>query len=255
MKLGLDAYAQLASPIHRWETRTKLVALVVLIFAFASVQSLALVLPMVGVTAVLFALSNLPLPFLLKRLVIPGYFLGALIISFPFLVKGTPLVTLGPVTIWQEGVETAVLVSARFLSILTVSLILFGTAPFLTTIKAMRALGLPLVLTDMILLTYRYLFEMSAMFDQTKTAVRLRGFQNSTFSLSGLSVMASLIGHLLVRSYDQADRVYHAMILRGYGSGAVQSDVFVTTRRDWLYLTAVLLTSLLFIVAQIYLTL
>ena len=34
MKLGLDQYANLDSPIHRWEQRSKLVALIALIFAF-----------------------------------------------------------------------------------------------------------------------------------------------------------------------------------------------------------------------------
>ena len=72
MKLGLDAYAHLDSPLHRWETRSKLIALLVLIFAFAAVQSLWLLLPMVVATAVLFILSRLPFAYLRQRLGIPG---------------------------------------------------------------------------------------------------------------------------------------------------------------------------------------
>lgn len=253
MKLGLDAYAQLDSPIHNWEARTRLVGLVVLIFAFAFVQSLFLLIPMILVTAVLFILSKIPFKFLQRRLAIPGIFLAGLILSFPFLVQGTPLFELGPVTIWREGVQQAALVATRFLCILTISLILFGSAPFLTNIKAMRALGMPLILGDMILLTYRYLFEMSHRFDTTRTAARMRGFQGNQFSLDGMTTFASLIGHLLVRSYDQADRVYHAMILRGYGSGVIHRDTFITTQQDWVKLTAVLGVSVALVAAQLLL--
>ena len=176
-----------------------------------------------------------------------------LIVSFPFLVAGgTPLFTIGPVTIWQEGVVTALLVAVRFLCIITVSLVLFGTAPFLTSIKAMRALGLPLIMTDMILLTYRYLFEMSTTLNTTRTAIRMRGFQ-SDFSMNSLNVLAALIGSLLVRSYEQADRVYHAMILRGYGHDAGKRHDFVTQQRDWLLATAVVAIAILFVAAQFYL--
>lgn len=253
MKLGLDTYAHLDSPLHRWEPRTKLIGLLTLIFAFAFVQSLALLLPMLVVTAVFFTLSRLPFSYLRQRLAIPGYFLLGLILSFPFLVQGTPLVSLGPVTIWQEGVQTAVLVAVRFLSIITISLILFGTAPFLTSIKAMRALGLPLILTDMILLTYRYLFEMGATLSTTRTAVRLRGFQGNKANMDSLGVLAALIGNLLVRSYEQADRVYRAMILRGYGHDDGKHHDFVTRRADWLRLAAVVLIAAAFVVTQLYL--
>lgn len=245
MKFGLDMYADLDSPIHRWDPRTKLVSLLVLIFAFAFVQNLWLLLPMVMATAVLFILSKLPFHFLLSRLKLPGFILFGLIVFLPFAAGETVLFALGPLSVKQEGLLTAVLIAVRFGCIITVSIVLFGTSTFLTSIKAMRALGLPLILTDMILLTYRYLFEISHYFSTMQTAVRLRGYRfNKNQIMHSLTTLASLIGNLLVRSYDQSERVYRAMVLRGYGYGSGKQYAFTTTRLDLVKTAVVLLIAI-----------
>ena len=253
MKFGLDTYAHLDSRLHRWEPRTKLIGLLALIFAFAFVKSLWLLPPMLVVTAVIYYFSRLPFSFLRTRLKAPGIFLLGLLLSLIFLVGSTPLVSWGPISIRAEGVAQALLVAVRFVCIITLSIILFGTATFVTSIKAMRALGLPELLTDMILLTYRYLFEMSYMLAITRTAVRLRGFQGNQLKMETLSVLASVIGNLLVRSYEQADRVYHAMILRGYGHLNKMPHEFQTQRSDILATFMVVVIALLFAAAQLYL--
>ncbi|MDM8519273.1 cobalt ECF transporter T component CbiQ [Anaerolineales bacterium HSG6] len=239
-RLGLDEYAHLDSPIHRWEIRAKLVGLIALIFAFSVGQVLLLIPVMVGLTVGLFLLSRLPLSYLIKRLKAPGYFLLLMVIVLPFASGSTVLWTLGPLSIKQEGLTNLLLIVSRFICIITVSLILFGSAPFLETIKAMRALGLPPILADMMLLTYRYLFEISEQLTTMRTAIRLRGFRVMTLSYCNLSVLAALIGSLLIRSYEQSERVYQAMILRGYGQGIIATDTFHTNPFD-MFLTTLTL--------------
>jgi cobalt/nickel transport system permease protein len=87
MKLALDQYAHLDSPLHRWHQQLKLIALGGLIFAFAFVETLALLPVMIAITAILFGLSKLPLRFLLSRLQYPGIFIAAVVIVLP-LVSG-----------------------------------------------------------------------------------------------------------------------------------------------------------------------
>lgn len=223
-QLGLDRYATLNSPIHRWESRTKLVGLLVLIFAFSAIQDWRLLPAMYGITAGLFFWSKLPLPYLLGRLRLPGYFIATLVLLLPFVSGSTELWRLGPLAIRQEGIGNAVVIASRFICIITVTLVLFGTAPFLTSIKALRSLGVPDILADMILLTYRYLFEMADTLAAMRTAIRLRGFDGSKFNRKNLNTLAALIGSLLVRSYEQAEQVYKAMVLRGYGTGRVAAS-------------------------------
>lgn len=214
---GLDEYAHLNSLLHRWDPRYKLAGLIVLIFAFSFVQDLRLLPAMLVITFGLYGASRMPLSFLLTRLRTPSFFVAIVAILLPFLSGTTVIARIGPLTLRQEGILAMGLIIVRFVSILTISLVLFGTAPFLTTIKAMRALGLPPILADMTLLAYRYLYEIGDDLKTMQRAMGLRGFRARQLSGRVLDVLASLAGTMLVRSYEQSERVYRAMILRGYG--------------------------------------
>jgi len=222
MRLDFDLYRHRASWIHAWEPRCKLLGLMGLIFAFAFVQNLWLLVPMVGVTLVLYLLSNLPFSFLLKRLHYPGLFLLGIVALLPFFSGNTVLWQWGWVSIYQEGCKAVVLVAVRFLCIVTIALILIGSTPFLTLLTALRSLGISPILTDMTLLTYRYLSDIVENMTTMRTAMRLRGGDRSTkrwfsFNWQVLFQAANLTGTLLIRSYEQSERVYKAMRLRGYG--------------------------------------
>jgi len=255
MTHGLDAYAYLKSPIHRWEPRCKLIALLALIFAFAFVQQLILLPAMVLVTLSYYAISRLPGAFLLKRLRYPGFFLAAIAVLLPFNVGNIVIWQLGFLSLRQEGLLALILIVTRFLCILTVGLILFGTAPFLTSIKAMRSLGLPSVLADMMLLSYRYIEQFGEDLARMQTAMRLRGFRANKLSRRNLTVLASLAGSLLVRSYEQSQQVYQAMILRGYGCvPSRRHQLFKIHASDLIGLLVTCVVALGFVVAEIILT-
>ncbi len=217
MKLALDRYAHLDSVIHHWEQRSKLIGLFTLIFAFACVEHLVLLPAMAIITATLFYLSRLPFSFLLTRLRYPGWFILGVVIFLPFVAGKTVIFSLGFLEIKQEGCLQVLLIVTRFFCILTVSLILFGTTPFLNTIKAMQYLGLPQTIVDMMLLTYRYLEELGNILRTRQRAMKMRGFNNKSFSPRNLKTLASLTGSLLVTSYEKSKLVYQAMLLRGYG--------------------------------------
>ena len=218
MKFALDRYAYLDSPIHRWDQASKFVALMALIFAFSCVRALWLLLPMLAVTGLLLGLSRLPLKFWLSRLRYPGVFIGTVVLLLPFVVGETVWIEIGGIALRQEGCAAALLLSVRFVCILTVGLVLFGTAPLLQSLKALRALGLPGILVDMALLAYRYLETVGEILATMQQAMHLRGWHGNCFSRRNLKLLASLAGGLIVRSYERSQRVYQAMILRGYGS-------------------------------------
>ncbi len=217
MQLRLDEYAHLDSPIHRWEPRAKFVALFALIIAFSMVRDLHLVPFMLVITAGLYALARLPLSFLIARLKYPGVFLLALVIILPLFTGSTVIAQIGFLSVRAEGLTYMALVVSRFAAILTVSLILFGTAPFMTHVRTLRRLGIPPLLADLLLLTVRYLFQIADAFQRMQIAMRLRGFSLTHLNGRSASQLAGLLASLFIRSYEQAERVYHAMRLRGYG--------------------------------------
>jgi cobalt/nickel transport system permease protein len=253
MKHGLDRYADLDSPLHRWDPRYKLAGFFALIFAYAYVQDLRLLPAMVVLTVAIYVASRLPLSFLLTRLRYPGIFLSVVAVLLPFFSGQTVLFHLGPLTLRQEGLLALLLIVVKFVSILTVSLVLFGTAPFLTTIKAMRALGLPPILADMTLFSYRYIFEVGDDLQSMQQAMRLRGFRTHRPDRRTVGALASLAGSLLVRSYEQSERVYKAMVLRGYGHAPRVPDEFQTRPSDRILLIGVLLLTAGFVTAEILL--
>ena len=199
-----NTYIHRESVIHDWSPRLKLVSLGLLMFAFATVQQLALVPWMLGLAALLYGLSRLPVSFLRQRLSYPGLFILAVVVLLPLTVGDTVLGQWGWFTLREEGLRATGLIVGRFLSILTLGFILLGTTPFLT------------------LLSYRYLFEIAAMLATMQQAMRLRGFGHSRqrwlrVNRHTMQQLAMLAGNLLIRSYEQSERVYKAMRLRGYG--------------------------------------
>ena len=217
------------SPIHRWATRPKLLSLLALMFAIALVRHLVLVPWALAIVALIYGCSRLPLTYLLHRLPYPGLFIVAMVGLLPWIS--------GETVIWQwqwfalrlEGLQIAALVAGRFLAIVITGFILLGTTPFLDILKALRSLGLPALLTDMTLLTYRYLYDIAGQLATMQQAMRLRGygiFKQTVRQQWGW--LGALFGSLLLRSYERSQRVYKAMCLRGYGQGMNLSNTGVS---------------------------
>jgi len=252
MKLGIiDEYTDFNSPLHRWEPRCKLIGFIVLIFAFSFVRDLRMLPPMVVVTASIYIISKLPASFMLRRLRYPSFFLLVVILILPLVSGETIVMSIGPLDLRQEGLLAVLLIATKFLSILTIGLVLFGTAPFLTTIKAMRALGLPAILADMILLSFRYLHEFGSDLRKMQIAMKLRGFHQHRFSLRSLRIPAWLSGSILVRSYERSEWVYKAIVLRGYGHAPHPRGEFKTHARDIIALGVFLLLAAGFVAGDI----
>lgn len=251
---GIEAYVAGRSPLHTWTPRLKLLSLGLLMFAFAAIRQLPLVLPMLGVTASLYALSGLPFSFLRQRLRYPGLFIFMVVLILPLTSGNTVLWQWGPVALRQEGLMAMSLVVSRFVCILTLGFVLLGTTPFLTLLRSLRSLGLPTLLADMTLLTYRYLFETADMLSTMQRSMRLRGFghtQRRWFRIhkKDLQRLVGLLGTLLIRSYERAERVYTAMRLRGYGRLKRPPVQAKADAVSWLLTAAVVVIAIAFFTA------
>lgn len=262
-RYNLDEYTRIASPIHRWEPRTKIVGLFILIFAFAFIKHFFLLPLMVLTVAILYKTSRLPLAYLWHRLQYPGYFIVGVVVFLPFCSGTTVLHEWGPIALRQEGLAAMALVVSRFLAILITGFVLLGSTPFLAAISALRSLGLPPVLTDMTLLAYRYLYDIADRLATMQQSMRLRGFGYADPTLPRRSRLhrvphlALLAGTLLLRSYEQSERVYKAMRLRGYGqtpqapTGALQLLSPATVDQgSWVAMISVIALAAAFVLAE-----
>lgn len=232
MKFYLDEYAHLNSILHRWHPAYKIIGLIILIFAFASVRNIVLIPLILIITGILYLTAKLPISFLINRLQYPSLIILGIVGLLPFF-SGTNIIwQYSIISIKLEGLQALLLITTRFIAIITITLILFGTTPFFTIIKTFRNWGLSPILGDMILLTYRYLF---TIFDQLailEKSAQLRGFNFRKFTKKNLEVYANLIGNLLIRSYEQSHRIYQAMQLRGYGQVRIINNIIDNSESD-----------------------
>ncbi|ADH87335.1 cobalt ECF transporter T component CbiQ [Desulfurivibrio alkaliphilus] len=232
--------------LQRWDARFKLLGLLALVLAIATINDPALLPLVLAIPLVLAFFSGLPPSFLLRRLRYPSLLIMLLLLWLPLAVGETPWLSWGPVTLYQEGLVAALLICGRFLGIILSALVVFNTTPLATTLKAMRALGLPWVLVDMALLTLRYLQVLRHDLHQMRTVMRSRGWQNR-LRAGNLQTIAWLTGSLLLRSYERADWIYRAMRLRGYGHSNSRSPEFQAGALDFLLLAFTLGTALLLV--------
>jgi cobalt/nickel transport system permease protein len=229
------------------------VGLTALIFAVSFVRDLRLLPLVIGVALGLYAVSRMPLSFLVKRLRTPGFFLLAMALLLPLLSGSTVVLQVGPLALRQEGCLESLRVVTKFTAILTLSLVLFGAAPLLSTIKAMRSLGLPPILADMTLLSYRYIYEVGGDLARMERAMQLRGFRALRPDGRTLGNLAALAGSLLVRSYERSERVYKAMVLRGYGRSTLPPDEMEYNASDKLLLGGTLLLAAALVIIEMIL--
>ena len=237
---SFDLFCPRRSPLHRWETRCKIAGLAGLMIAIAVVDQWELTPLILGFALGLYAMARLPWRQWRDRLSYPTGFILLMVVLLP-LTAGRTLTgwQVGPWGIYWEGLELAIIIFARFLSLFTVALVLLGSTPLLTLVRSLRAMGLSPVLVDLFLLTYRYLNDIQNNWQRMMISARLRGFEWNWTRRRHWATLVQLLGSLLVRSDQQAQRVHQAMILRGYGQGQGgdrRQMMAKITRRDWLKL-------------------
>ncbi len=248
-----NLYIPTHSMVHRWAARPKLLSLLTLMFAIALIQHLVILPWALLVVGLLYGLARLPLSYLMGRLPYPGFFIAATVGVLPWVTGHTVLWEWGWLALKLEGLQSAGLIAGRFLAILVVSFVLLGTTPFLDILEALRSMRVPAILTDMALLTYRYLFDIAAQLATMRQAMQLRGYGSRHLATRQQWLcLAALFGSLLLRSYEQSQQIYKAMRLRGYGQGIPQTQrrQTVTSTSTALMTGATLVAALMFIVGE-----
>lgn len=229
--------------LERWDPRYKIIALMLLTFSFSAVSRLEAIPFMLGLVWCFWMLSSVTLSTLILRLRYPSLLILLVILILLLGSRGNPLLSIGFLTVTYEGLSNAILVSSRFYSILTLAIVFLGSTPLLTNIRALQALGVPYIITDMALLMARYLNVLQHDLGNLKRSMCLRGFRLQVLSRNSIQGITLMTGNLLIRSFEQSQRVYLAMRLRGYGQQATTSTPFSANFFDSLALLLIAATA------------
>jgi cobalt/nickel transport system permease protein len=241
---ALDRYVPRVSPVHELDPRVKLGVAILAILSNVALPDGAWLGFLLSWCLVLLAtaLARLDPLFTVRRSFVALPFALAAV-SAIFVLPGAVLVAVkvGP---WVLAVTDAGLV--RFLTIVArswlsvqIAILLVATTRFPDLIEALRWFRVPAILVAVLSLMYRYL---AVLTDEAARLLRAREARCARPLHAGeiggsllwrARVAGSMAGQLFLRSYERSDRVYNAMVARGYQGQLLTLQREVVSKRDW----------------------
>jgi cobalt/nickel transport system permease protein len=182
----------------------------------------------------------------IKRIVVVNTFILILWLVLPLTFQGPEAFAIGPLRVYHPGIVMTAQITLKSNAILLVLLALMATMPFSTLGAALNRLHVPDKIVQLLLMTYRYVFVIEQEYQRLIRAARIRGFQPKT-NLHTYKTYAYIVGMLFVRSALRADRVYKAMLCRGFKRKFYSLHQFSTGKLEWLFVTAMGLGSMILI--------
>lgn len=247
--MTFEGFSQGDSLLHRIDTRVKLVGTCALTLVIALCHSLYTGLAGMLVGLILLLLSRLGLGQILGRLLVVNSFIAFLWLTLPLTYPGDP-VKLGPMHLSRQGIELATLITIKANAIILVFITLLATATVAELGHGLERLRLPNKLCLLLLFSYRYIFVISQEYQRLARAARLRCFQPGT-NLHTYRTYGHLFGMTLVKSWNRAERVGQAMMLRGFHGRFYSLDARVMSRVDIIFLVTILTTVIGLVVIEI----
>lgn len=240
---------------HQWDPRLKIASLLLFCFMAASLHSLLLAISAFFMAGVSLFLSGLPLQMAARRLRALAGFLSMMLLVLPFstsLLSGGTFVIIAGFPAVHFSVHGFLLALTIVFKASTIALLmdpLFATAPLPATIEGFRRIGVPQSICQMVFLSYRYIFVFADEMQRMYTSMLVRGY-HPRCNLKTLRIMGNYFGMLFVSSYDRNQKVYEAMLCRGYDGTLPSFVTFQSTRRDWLQGVLWLLAGILLVLCD-----
>lgn len=226
----IEKHAYGKSPVHELDARVKIILCFSAVFAMVAVPYSPLVFP-VGLIffllfSILWALSHLSPLVYGKRIlmIIPfGFFLilVQIFVQNPYYTVYTAIADLPfGIHIYRESVEFASILLVKFLVCISFIILLSSTTRVQDLLEGAGRLGLPAEFSLVLGMMVRYIFVLGYITRKVGESLAARCFSPFDQHLPyryRLRVLAYTIGTLFIRSYEQGERTYMAMLCRGYG--------------------------------------
>lgn len=207
-------YVHEHSAVHRMAPEAKLVATVAFVTIVALTPRTAVwaFLAYAALLAVVAAASRVRFGFIAARLaaIVPFILFAVLI---PFVASGERIDVLG-VSVSEAGLWGAWNIVAKATIGATATILLAATTDVPDLLRGMSVLRVPPVLIAIAGFMIRYLELIGGELGRMRTAMRARGYEPRW--LWQVRPIAAASGALFVRSYERGERIYGAMVARGY---------------------------------------
>ncbi len=234
----LERYTGLSSPIHKLDARTKIIIFFLFIVICVTTPPTAYPVFLGYFSFILLtaALSAVPFTYIFKRSLVVIPFVAFVAIFLPFLKTDTAGVTyrLGPGNLEVSRSGLLVLWNALVKSYISVisAILLASTTPFPKLLHGLEQLRLPHLFITLTGFTYRYIFVLVDEVRRMKRARDSRCFGGKW--IWHTQTIGRMIGTLFLRSYERGERIYMAMLSRGFEGGTARRGMTRLMAKDYL---------------------
>jgi len=231
--LHLEEFAFGRSIWHRMDPRVKILGL--LFFSIVTAVAADFNVLLVAATCALFSLGTARLDRrqLAIRLAAVNVFVLFLWFFLPFTTPGEVIARLGGLEIHREGVLLGLAITLKANSIAAATIALLGTSSIMNLVHALVHLRVPGKLVQLFFFSYRYMTVIHGEYSRLRASMRVRCF-NPRMGLHSFRSLGNLVGMLFVRSSDRSERIYQAMVLRGFTGMFWTLEHFHMHRSDWI---------------------
>jgi cobalt/nickel transport system permease protein len=232
----LDKYSERDSFLHRLDPRTKIISLLgFIILIVLTPPAEFIIFAQYGlIILALIAISRLPLLFILKRALLVIPFALMITIFIPFLKSGRTAFTLDlhlvNLRVTYEGLIICWNVLVKSVSSVLLLTLLISTTRFSTLLKGLEYLKVPRVLIILVSFMYRYLFVMIDEAEHMQRARTARWFGG--YIIRQIRVIGNMVALLFIRTYERSERIYTAMLARGFDGRIRLMHKLKLNRRD-----------------------
>ncbi len=234
-----EQFATGNSFIHSLDPRVKIIVAILFSVVVAISSNFSALLSALAVSVFLVVLGKLSIRKVFYRLLLVNGLILFLWIFLPFTFNGKALFKIGPLVGTKEGVLYASQITVKCNAILLAMIALLATTPVFTLGHAMSQICFPDKIIHLFLFTYRYIHVIFQEYQRLINAMRIRGFIPGT-NIHTYRSYAYLMGMLLVRSYDRAERIHKAMLCRGFNERYYTLSRFSVKIGDIFYLSLML---------------
>lgn len=209
----MDTLASGDSPLHRLDPRAKLLTTFLFIAAVVSFNKyeVSALAPFFLYPVFLISAGELPAGYLCEKVLLVAPFAVFAGVFNPLLDRQI-LFHLGPLGV-SGGCVSFVSILARFALTVSAAVALLSLTGINSICEALIRTGVPKPFVVQLLFLNRYIFLLTGEVERLSRARSLRSAGRAAMSFN---TYIQIVGHLLLRTMDRAERVYRAMLCRGF---------------------------------------
>ena len=231
--MHLEEFAEGRSLWHKMDPRVKILG----VFSFSVVTAVCgdFIVLIIAAAASLVALllARLDMRQVVIRLAAVNGFVLFLWLFLPFTTPGEVLTSWGWLDVHREGILLSLSITLKANTIAVATITLLGTSSIFDLVHALVHLKVSNRLIQLFFFCYRYLSVIHHEYTRLRTSMRIRCFK-PYMCIHCYRSFAYLVGMLFVRSNDRSERIYQAMLLRGFTGTFWTLDHFHMHRSDWI---------------------